>query len=117
MLGYYYNGSGVGTTGLFILSTDALGRKRDSSGFYGQATYTFGKFTVAGSYGQSNLELTRGEVNPTLLDKNSSYVGQLRYGLTSWVTLVGEYTHTKAQAHGPNEANSDVIAAGAILFF
>ena len=116
-LGYYYRGSGLGTIALFLLSTDALGRKRDSDGFYGQATYTIGKVTLAGSYGQSSLDLTSGEVNPTLVDTNSSYVGQLRYGLTPWVTLIGEYTHTKAEAHGTNEATSNAFAAGAILFF
>lgn len=117
LLGYYYTGSGLGTTGLFILSTDTAGRKRDSSGFYVQGTVGFGKFTAAASYGQSSLDLARGEINPTLLDKNSSYVGQLRYGLTSWVTLVTEYTHTMAEAHGGNEASSDALAAGAIVFF
>lgn len=117
VLGYYYKGSGLGTTGLFILSVDALGRKRDSNGFYVQGTIGFGKFTAAGSYGLSNLDLADGEINPELLSRNSSYVGQLRYGLTSWVTLVGEYTHTKARAHGGNEAESDALAAGAIVFF
>ena len=117
VLGYYYNGSGLGTTGLFILSTDANGRKRDSSGFYAQGTYTLGKFTLGGSYGQSTLDLARGEVNPTLLDKNSSWVGQGRYALTSWVNLVAEYTHTKAEAQNGNDGKSDTVAAGAILFF
>ena len=116
-VGYYYTGSGVGTTGLFILSTAANGRKRDSSGFYGQGTYTIGKFTIGGSYGESRLKLATGEVNPTLLDKNSSWVGQMRYGLTPWLTLIGEYVHTKAEAQGPNEATSNALAAGAILFF
>lgn len=117
LLGYYYTGSGIGTTGLFILSTDALGRKRDSNGFYVQGTLAFGKFTLGGSYGQSNLDLADGEVNPTLLDSNSSYVGQLRYGLTSWLTLVGEYTHTTSKAHNINRASSDALAIGGILFF
>jgi hypothetical protein len=82
--GYYYDGKGLGTTGLFILSTDALGRKRSSNGWYGQAAYTIDKFTIAGSYGVSHLSSSvKGEVNPLLLDdKNSSYVGQARYGLT-----------------------------------
>jgi len=44
-------------------------------------------------------------------------VGQLRYGFTDWVTLVGEYTHSRAKAHGGNHASSDAIATGAILFF
>ena len=117
LVGYYYNGSGVGTTGLFILSTDALGRKRDSSGFYVQGTYTIKKVTIGGSYGESSLDLADGEINPTLLSTNSSYVGQLRYGLTAWVNLVGEYTHTRAEAQGGNHAESDAVAAGGILFF
>ena len=116
-MGYYYKGSGVGTTGLFLLSTAANGRKRDSDGFYAQATYTIGKFTLGGSYGQSQLDLAPGEINPTLLRRNSSWVGQARYGLTSWVTLLGEYVHTKAEAQGINEASSNALAAGAILFF
>ncbi|QQV77541.1 porin [Sphingomonas aliaeris] len=117
LLGYYYNGSGLGTIGLFLLSSAANGRRRDSDGFYLQGTYTVGKLTAGLSYGESNLDLARGEINPTLVDKNSSYVGQLRYGLTSWVTLIGEYTHTKSEAHGINEASSNTLAAGAILFF
>ncbi len=117
LTGYYYTGSGVGTIGLFLLSTDALGRKRDSDGFYVQGTAGFGKFTVGGSYGQSNLDRARGEAVSNLVKSNSSYVGQLRYGLTGWVTLIGEYTHTKSEAHNGNDASSNAIAAGAILFF
>lgn len=117
LLGYYYMGTGVGTTGLFILSTDALGRKRDSNGFYVQGTYAIGKLTLGASYGASYLDLADGEVNPTLLDNNSSWVGQVRYGLTSWVTLLGEYTHTRAEAQNGNRATSDALALGAILFF
>jgi predicted porin len=117
LLGYYYTGKGLGTTGLFILSTDAAGNARGSDGYYVQGTYTTGKVTLGASYGASRLDLTPGEVNPTLLKSNSSWVGQLRYGLTPWVTLVGEYTHTLSRAHGGNRATSDTVAAGAILFF
>jgi predicted porin len=115
--GYYYDGTGVGTTGLFILSTAANGRRRDSHGFYVQGTYAIGKLTLGTSYGASYLDLAQGEINPTLLRKNGSWVGQARYGLTPWVTLVSEYVHTKAEAQGGNDAASDAIAAGAILFF
>ncbi|MGI4959806.1 MAG: porin, partial [Janthinobacterium lividum] len=117
LAGYYYTGKGVGTTGLFILATDDLGNKRKSDGFYVQGTLGFGKVTLAGSYGESNLDEARGEINPLLVSRNSSYVGQLRYGLTPWVTLLTEYTHTKSSAQGINEADSDSIATGAILFF
>jgi len=117
LVGYYYNGNGVGTTALFLLSTDANGNKRKSDGFYLQGTAGFGKVTLGASYGESNLSLTPGESNPTLLSSNSSYVGQIRYSLTPWVTLLSEYTHTKSKAHGGNQASSDAVATGAILFF
>jgi predicted porin len=129
LLGYFYDGKGVGTTGLFILSTDALGNRRKSNGYYIQGTYTIGKFTLGGSYGASFLKMTGAEkadrdagapaglYDPTLLDRNSSWVGQGRYGLTPWVTLIGEYINTRSKAQGGNHAASDTVAAGAILFF
>ena len=117
LLGYYYTGTGLGTTGLFLLSTDATGRRRDSDGFYVQGTAGFGKLTLAGSYGESNLDLADGEASSILVKTNSSYVGQVRYGLTSWVTLIGEYTHSMSEAHNGNDAKSDALALGGILFF
>lgn len=118
--GYYYTASGLGTTALNLFDTDALGNKRDSNGFYVQALATFGKVSVGGSYGESHLKYANAAdalANPTLLDTNSSYVGQVRYGLTSWVTLIGEYIHTKSEAHNANKAEGDTAALGAILFF
>jgi len=118
--GYYYRGSGLGTTALNLFDSDNAGNKRDSEGFYIQGLATFGKISVGGSYGESSLDYANAAdalANPTLVDTNSSYVGQLRYGLTSWVTLIGEYIHTKSEAHNGNEAEGDTIAAGAILFF
>jgi hypothetical protein len=120
LTGYYYNGSGLGTTALNLFDTDATGAKRDSDGFYLQGLATFGKFSVGGSYGESNLHYANAAdalANPALLDKSSSWVGQARYGLTSWVTLIGEYIRTKSQAHNGNAAEADTVAAGAILFF
>ncbi len=117
LTGYYYTGTGVGTIGLFLLSTDEFGRKRDSDGYYVQGTAGFGKITLGASYGRSTLDLTDDEPISALVRSNSSYVGQVRYGLTGWVTLIGEYTHTKSEAHNGNDAKSDALAAGAILFF
>ncbi|CAN5185591.1 hypothetical protein BH11PSE5_BH11PSE5_00520 [soil metagenome] len=120
VMGYYYKGSGLGTTALNLFDTDAFGDKRDNEGFYLQGLATFGKFSVGGSYGQSTLDYANTAdalANPTLVDKNSSYVGQVRYGLTSWVTLISEYIRTKSEAHNGNEAKADTVAAGAILFF
>ncbi len=115
----WYTGRGLGTTVLNLFDTDAFGNPRDSSGFYVQAMAAFGKFSIGGSYGQSNLELTSREIAlaNTLVRRNSSYIGQVRYGLTNWVTLLGEYTNTQSKAHNGNEADSDSVALGAILFF
>lgn len=118
--GYYYTASGLGTTVLGLFDTDGSANTRDSQGFYAQALATFGKISVGGSYGQSHLDYANPAdalANPNLLDVNSSYVGQLRYGLTSWVTLIGEYVHSKAKAHSGNTAASDAVAVGGILFF
>ncbi|GAB4481751.1 MAG: hypothetical protein OHK0018_13210 [Erythrobacter tepidarius] len=115
----WYTAKGLGTTVLNLLDTDANGNPRSSDGFYLQALATFGKVSVGGSYGESNLDLTAFETaaGNTLVRRNSSYVGQVRYGLTDWVTLLAEYTKAMSKAHGGNEADSDSIALGAILFF
>lgn len=120
LVGTYYDASGLGTTALNLFDTDGLGNKRDSHGFYLQGLATFGKISVGGSYGESNLDYANAAdalANPMLVDKNASWVGQLRYGLNSWVTLLGEYVHTTSDAHNGNKAQSDAVAAGAILFF
>ncbi len=120
VVGYYSKGSGLGIIALNLLDTDALGAKRDSESFYLQGLATFGKFSLGASYGESTLDHANAAdalANPTLVKRNSSYVGQGRYGLTSWVTLIGEYIHTKSEAHNGNRAEADTIAGGAILFF
>lgn len=120
LVGTYYTAKGLGTTVLNLLDTDATGKARKSEGFYVQAALTQGKWTVAGSYGASYLSHTGAADSaaaPTLVRQNSSSVGQLRYGLNSWVTLIGEYINSKAKAHNGNAASSDAVALGGILFF
>ncbi|HEX3949352.1 MAG TPA: hypothetical protein VHW95_05825 [Steroidobacteraceae bacterium] len=118
---YGYTGKGVGTTGLFILPTSALGDTRKSDGGYVQGTYKMGKLKVGLSYGLSELKLADDEratqnVN-TLLKRNSSGVLGLYYSLTKSITLVGEYIDTKAEAWNGNSATEKDLAIGGILFF
>ncbi len=120
LTGYYYNASGLGTTVLNLFDNDGAGNKRDSEGFYLQGMTTFGKISLGGSYGESTLDhanLGDAIANPTLVRRNSSWVGQVRYGFNSWVTLIAEYVSTTSRAHNGNRAESDAVAAGAILFF
>ena len=120
LLGYYYTAKGLGTEALGLFDADASGKARGSNGYYVQAFANFGKLGVGASYGASLLNTTGAAdlaANPTLVHKNSSTVGQVRYGLTSWVTLIGEYAHTKAQANNNNTDTSDTVSLGGILFF
>src|SRR5882757_9037716 len=118
---YGYTGKGVGTTGLFILPTSALGDTRKSDGGYVQGTYKLGKLKLGLSYGLSELKLADDEratqnVN-NLVKRNSSGVLGLYYSLTKSITLVGEYIDTKAEAWNGNSATEKDYALGGILFF
>ena len=118
---YGYTGKGVGTTGLYILPTSAAGDKRRSDGGYIQATYKINKLKLGASYGLSELKLANDErpfqASSDLLKRNSSVVGGVYYSLTKSVTLVGEYSHTKAQAWNGNSAKEDDVIVGGIIFF
>ncbi len=117
LLGYYYNGSGVGTTGLFINASDGLGHKRDSDGFLAQVTYTIYKTKLGVNYGESKLDLAGGEINPTLVKKNSKYTFGVYHKLTDNLTLLGEYTDTKAEAQSGADNKSKSFNVGAFLAF
>ena len=116
---YGYDGDGIGTTGLFILSNDALGNKRKSNGGYAQGTYKFGDVKLGLSYGESKLKLANNEVNPSLVKSNKSIVGGIYYSLTKSVTLVGEYADTEAKAQDSNlpKNKEKTYILGGILFF
>lgn len=117
LVAYGYTGSGVGTTALFFDAVDLNGHKRDSSGFYVQGQYNIGKLALGASYGISYLDYASGEVNPLLVKSNEAEVFQALYHLTSWDSLVGEFIHSTATAHGGNQASDDALALGTILFF
>lgn len=91
--------------------------KRNSHGYYVQGTYKIGRFQLGGSYGGSWLELADGEPPSDLVRSNTSWYGQVRYSLTDWVTLIGEYVQTRSHAHNGNRAVSNAIGAGAVLAF
>ena len=122
LVGYGYSGSGLGTTGLFVLPTDALGKARNSDGGYLQATYKIDKVKFGLSYGESRLKLTSsekalGSSNSDLLKRNDSTVGGIYYSLTKSITLLGELIHTQAKAFNGNSASEDTYAIGGIIFF
>ena len=119
LVGYYYSGDGIGTTGFLLDAVDLSGNTRDSDGFYVQGTYKFpGAGTKVGiSFGESNLDLAAGEAASTLVKTNESFVIGLYHPLTSSLNLVLEYSNTEATAHNGNSADENTIAIGAILFY
>lgn len=119
-MGYYYNGSGMGTTALFFDASDLAGHKRDSDGFLAQVTYTLDKTKFGLNYGESNLDLASSETlvtNGTLVKKNSKYTLGVYHKLTDNLTLLGEYTDTKAENQLGADNKSKSFNVGAFLAF
>jgi hypothetical protein len=73
------------------------------------------------SYGLSELKLANDErpfqATSDLVKRNSSEVFGVYYSLTKSVTLVGEYSHTRAEAWNGNSASENDAIIGGILFF
>jgi predicted porin len=116
-MAYYYNGKGVGTTGLFFNASDGLGHERDSDGFLAQVTYTIAKTKLGLNYGESNLDLAGGEVNPTLVKKNSKYTFGVYQSMTDNLMLLAEFSDIRAKAQNGVENKAQTFNVGAFLKF
>jgi hypothetical protein len=121
LVGYGYNGSGLGALGLLYggVGFDGNGNltTRGSSGYYFQPSYTFHKAFFGYSYGQSVLDEASIDDTVAPLRLNSSHIAQFRYAVTKWDNLVAEWAHTRSEAQGGAIATSDSIALGTIVFF
>ncbi len=123
LVGYYYDGEGIGTTGFLWDGFDRTGEERDSDGWYAQARYRMPTGTLLGfSVGESNLDETAADrelasADRTLVESNESWVVGLYHPIGEALNLVVEYTETEAEAHNGNEAEEEVLAIGAIMFF
>jgi len=118
LTGYYYHGSGVGSTAFFFDGLANNGEFRDSEGGYIQGSVKVTpKLKLVASYGESSLYQAPGEDDPNLVRRNEAEVAAGYYTLTDWVTLVGEYAHQQSKSHGPESVTSNAFTAGAILFY
>ena len=131
LVGYYYSGQGIGTTGQMLngygRSAAAVISARDSDGGYVQAMYTLPTKTKVGvSYGISRLDLASGEtafvkdtnINSSLLVKeNEMWSAGVYHPLTKHLNLVGEYSRVTSQNQAGAENKTNVGSVGAILFF
>jgi len=115
LTGYYYNGSGVGTTGVMDNGLSSTGQKRDSDGGYVQATYVLPTATKLGfAYGVSKLEAASGDSFTNY--KNERMTFGAYHPLTKHVNLVAEYNNERVTTSNV-QATTNTVALGGILFF
>jgi len=124
LVGYYYNGDGVGTTtmgtlGAYADTANLKMKKRDSDGGYVQATYVIPTGTKLGvAYGVSNLDHASGVAEATLVEKNERWTVGAYHPLTKHLNLVAEYNDVESEAQtSSNGQESRTFSLGAILFF
>lgn len=121
-VGYGYWGSALGTTGLFYAALSPNGQARKSSGWYGEAEYTFwDRFTVGGSFGASYLEANSFDFTqsyvPWLVRANQSAIGFVRYKLTDWVAFQAEFINSRSISQSAGSATSNAVVGGTTFFF
>ncbi len=121
LVGYYYDGEAIGTTGFGNGAHAANGSSRDSDGWYVQGTYTLPTIgtKIGVAYGESKLDLGSGELaaGSTLVEENSNWTVGVYHPLTKSLNLVAEYNDNESKAHGGNKVDDHGISLGAILFF
>ncbi len=118
--GWYYNGSGIGTTGLFVLAADAAGNTRDSDGFLAQVTYKINNTKIGVNYGESKLDFSNAENlgnAGTLLSKNDKWTLGVYHNLTTNLMLVAEFSRLKSEAHDGLSNESSNFNVGAFVSF
>ena len=122
LVGYLYDGEGIGQTIQGHGGVGRLGKLRDSKGGYVQAKYTLPTNTTLGiSWGQSRLEtvdasdvIATGQAGKDLKDRMWA-VGAY-HALTKNLNLVAEYSDVKSEV-GSLEGKGRTASLGAILFF
>lgn len=119
LVGYWYDGEGLGTTLFGNNGVDSSANERDSDGGYVQATYVIPTGTKLGvAYGVSNLDTASGETNATLVDENERWTVGAYHPLTKHLNLVAEYNSTESEGQtSSNRSENDSFSLGAILFF
>ena len=120
VLGWYYDGKGVGTTGLFVNSDDGFGHPRNSDGYLVQVTYKFLDTKFGVNYGQSNLRPVGGDTGLTraqLVGKNAKVTVGVYHDLTPNLILLLEFTRIESQNQAQQENTSRNVNIGAFLKF
>ncbi len=121
LTGYYYQGKGIGQTFQMAGGFDSNGKRRDSEGYYVQATYALPTSTKLGvSYGESKIDGNRSADNWKDVTDSMITVGAY-HPLTKSMNLVAEYSESERdvanRSSSDEKAKAKTISLGAILFF
>jgi predicted porin len=120
VLGWYYTGKGVGTTGLFVNSDDGFGDPRKSDGYLVQVTYKILSTKFGINYGQSNLRAADGDIGlgrADLVNKNDKVTFGVYQDLTTNLLLLLEFTRIESQNNLSQTNTSRNVNIGAFLKF
>jgi len=128
LTGYYYDGKGIGQTLQLRDGFDLEGKRRDSDGWYVQATYTIpGVGTKLGaSYGESTLDATSFDKSFGFKEvQDSMWTVGAYHPVTKHLNLVAEYSESERDFKATNavpfvtdsKGEAKTISLGAILFF
>lgn len=124
VMGWYYHGSGVGTTGLFVDSNDAMGNSRSSDGFIAQVTYKMGNTKLGVNYGVSDLDGTAldratfcGGVVGCLVKRNDKWSLGLYQNITANLLFVTEFSRLESSNEADQTNTSWNFNAGLFLKF
>lgn len=115
--GWYYYGKGLGTTALFLLSSDGNGGRRGSNGYIAQATYKLDALKLGVNYGTSRLNGADGEDATGLVRSNSKITGGAYYSLTKNLMLLTEVSSVTSKAHGGGKNEALNFNVGTFLSF
>ncbi|HEY7886754.1 MAG TPA: hypothetical protein VIC29_00805 [Steroidobacteraceae bacterium] len=126
VLGWYYRGKGVGTTGLFVNGNDAMGTARDSDGYLAQVSYKIANSKIGVNYGVSNLDGTavdRATVCPPtgvvgcLVRRNDKWSLGLYQNVTTNLLFVGEFSRIQSKSDADQTNSSWNLNVGLFLKF
>jgi hypothetical protein len=129
VLGWYYHGKGVGTTGLFVNANDAMGASRTSDGFLAQVTYKIENTKLGVNYGVSNLDGTGldratactipggGVVVGCLVKRNDKWSLGLYQSVTTNLLFVAEFSRLQSKSDADQSNSSWNLNAGLFLKF
>ncbi|MGH8291444.1 MAG: porin [Steroidobacteraceae bacterium] len=124
VMGWYYHGNGVGTTGLFVNSNDAMGAPRSSDGYIAQVTYKMGNTKLGVNYGVSDLDGTAldhstfcGGVVGCLVKRNDKWSLGLYQNVTDNLLFVAEFSRLESSNEADQQNSSWNVNAGLFLKF